>query len=256
MIRTRALFLASLSLFLAGCGGIELRLAKDAVEAGKPVQIFAKLAARPGAKVNFKIISGEECGTLANKDSTTSDNGVASVAFQATAEVEDCAVRIRADSDTGKTATLAFFVNKQPLTKSRIDGLSILVLFLIASFVVDRLVRALMFGLSYFAFWRKLAPAKSERKQQVAYFALASGLAVIVLSWAGNIRMLAALGFAQVHPILDTLFTGLLLVAGADRTEMLLKAVGAGSTPEGGGPQTAGPVEIKGEIVLVDRQPR
>jgi hypothetical protein len=257
MIRdTRTLFLAVIALFLTGCGGIELRLAKGAVEAGKPVQIFAKLAAPAGTKVNFKIISGEECGTLSNKDATTSDIGVALVAFNATADVEDCAVRIRADSDPVGNATLAFFVNKQPLTKARIDGVSLLVFFLIASFLVDRLVRGLMLGLSFFAFWKRLAPAKSEKRQQVAYVALAGGLAVILLSWVGNIHILAALGFAQVHSILDTLFTGLLLVAGADRTEALLNAMGAGQNSEGGVPHSAGPVEIKGEIVLVDRQPK
>jgi hypothetical protein len=242
MIRTRTLFLAVIALFPTGCEAIELRLAKGTVEPGKPVQVFAKLDA-PATKVNFKIISGEECGSLRNKDVTASDNGVATATFDA-ADVEDCAVTIRADSDTGKRATLAFFVNKQPLAKARIDGVGILVFFLIASFLVDRVVRGLMLGLSFFASWRRLAPANSEKKQQVVYFALAAGLAVILLSWAGNIRILAALGFAQVHPILDTLFTGLLLVVG----------VGQGS--EGGALQPAGPVEIKGEIVLVDRQPK
>ncbi len=252
MIRATTLLLAAIGLSLTGCGGIELHLAKGAVEASKAAAILAVLPAHAGTKVRFQLVSGAECGKIENQDAVTGENGVASVAFDA-ADVEDCAVTVRADSDTGKSGRLAFFVNKQPLAKARIDGVSLLVLFLVASFLVDRLVRALMFGLGFFGFWRKLAPAKSERKQQVAYFALAACLAVVVLSWAGNIRMLAALGFAQVHPVVDTLFTGLLLVAGADRTDALLKAMGAGSGSEGGAAHPAGPIEIKGEIALVDR---
>jgi hypothetical protein len=62
-------------------------------------------------------------------------------------------------------------------------------------------------------------------------------------------RRLAAL---QVHPVIDTLFTGLLLVGGAERTEAQLKVVGARTGPDAG-KDTSKPVEITGRLVLQDK---
>jgi hypothetical protein len=240
----------------AGCGNAEIRIHKTAVEEGGTTGVTARLqGADDGTNVAFTVIEGQECGKLAAESANTAA-GVATVMFTAATGVEDCAATIEAGVE-GRSGRGTLFVNKLPLTRARIDGVSLLALFLIASFAIDRIVRGTLFALSYAPAWRSLVPdttagppAKNER---LAYVLMAGVLAVIVLGWFGKVRMLAALGFTQTHPILDTLFTGLLLVGGADRVEGFLDKIGGGA---GGGPaaQAAKPVEITGRLVLEDAQ--
>lgn len=267
-----SLLIAGATLLLTSCG-IDVQVHKGTVAAGEPTPISAQLSAPAATAVVFKITAGEECGKLAAESAPTSPGGVATVNYTADPGVEDCAVTIQATADvpvngnasanaTTKhlTGSTSFYVNKLPLTKAKIDGVSMLVLFFIASFAIDRTVRGLIFVLSFFAFWRRWVPdegspvdAAAVRKQRLAYIIMAGTLAILALGWFGKVRMLAALGFAQVHPVIDALFTGLLLIGGAERTEALLKAVGAGQGAELS-KDTATPVEIRGRVVLEESQ--
>jgi hypothetical protein len=258
------LFALGAILGLTGCGGgIDLRVHKGAVAEGEKTVISARLSAPAATPVDFRITAGEECGTLSSASTETSAAGVATVTYTGAAGVEDCPVTIEAsaavpkDSANRLLGSTSFYVNKPPLTKARIDGVSLLVLFFIASFAIDRTVRALMFLLSFVPFWRRWVPdegagdSAAEKRRRLAYMLVTCILAILVLGWFGKVRMLAALGFAQVHWLVDILFTGLLLVGGAERTESLLRAVGAGSGGESG-KDAATPIEITGRVVLED----
>jgi hypothetical protein len=119
-------------------------------------------------------------------------------------------------------------------------------------------VRGTLFTLGFFGFWRRLVPdetgtpgGSADRRQRLAYVLMACGLSVLVLGWFGRVRMLTAIGFAQIPPVIDTLFTGLLLVAGAERSDALLKRLGAGGE-DSPSKNAARPVEITGRVVLED----
>ncbi|MBL8220429.1 MAG: hypothetical protein JNL62_14445 [Bryobacterales bacterium] len=281
------------TLWLAGCG-IDLQVYKKTVDEGESATVRARLSTPVPAKVKFQVTSGEECVDKSEETVDANEQGLAKWTFKGAEGVEDCLVTLWATAELpaskgeagGKpralTGSTSFYVNKLPLTKSKIDGVSILVLFLIASFAIDRSVRGAMFALSYFSFWRRWVPdsespasagphkegvlwtpdtggrtdvAAPAKNQRLAYTILAGALSILVLGWFGNVRMLAAIGFAQVHPAIDALFTGLLLVGGADRTEALLKAMGAGQGGEPGR-DLARPVEIRGSMVLEDSRIR
>jgi hypothetical protein len=264
------LSIVAAALVLTGCG-IDLKVHKGTVEADEKAPVTARLRTPAATTVNFKIVAGEECGTLSTVTAGTSAAGVATVIYTGASGVEDCEVTIEATADvpsngnaggsaakTHLSGSTSFYVNKQPLTKARIDGVSMLALFFIASFAIDRTVRGALFALSFFAFWRRWVPDEvspgdlvAEKKQRLAYTMMAGALAILVLGWFGKVRILAGLGFAQVHPAIDTLFTGLLLVGGAERTEALLKAVGAGQGAELG-KDASRPVEITGRLILDD----
>jgi len=265
-------FIIGAALLLSGCG-IDLQVHKGTVDADEKAPVTARLRAPAATTVNFKIAAGEECGSLSAVSAASTAAGTATVIYTGATGVEDCAVTIEATADVPSAAnaggsaaarhvsgSASFYVNKQPLTKARIDGVSMLTLFFIASFAIDRTVRGVLFALSFFAFWRRWVPdeaspgdAAAEKKQRLAYTLMAGALAILVLGWFGKVRILAGLGFAQVHPVIDTLFTGLLLVGGAERTDALLKAIGAGSGAEMG-KDAPRPVEISGRLVLDNSQ--
>jgi hypothetical protein len=257
--RLRAVRLAlvcAAPLVAAACGSPEVRVLKSVVDEGKITGVTARVdGAADGTAVTFKISDGQQCGTLSAASASTAA-GMATVTFTGATGVEDCKATIEAAAQ-GNTNRASLFVNKLPLTKARIDGVSLLALFVIASFAVDRIVQATLFSLSFFAFWRRLVPEAASgpaaKRARLAYVLMASVVAVIILGWFGKVRMLSALGFAQVNPVLDTLFTGLLVVGGAERTESLLDRLGAGA----GGDKAAAaakPIEITGRLVLEDSQ--
>ena len=205
-------FSAAALLVMTGCGRLDLRLHKAAVEEGRSTGVTARLRnAEPNVEVKFQVTSGQECGTLSAASATTSDAGAATVNFTGAREIEECKATIQATAQ-GQTASTSLYVNKLPLTKVRIDGVSVLVLFLIASFAIDRIVRGWLFVLSFFTFWRRRVPYMADlltdpggaRNQRLAYVAMAGVLAIFALGWIGKVRMLAALGFAQVDPLIDT----------------------------------------------------
>jgi hypothetical protein len=205
--------------------------------------------------VKFRVIEGHECGKLSPAEAPTDETGTATASFAGAANVEDCKVTIEAASGS-ETGRASLFVNKLPLTKVRIDGISLLVLVLIASFAVDRIVRATLFLLGLFDFWRRRVPDPDEapgdaaalRRHRIAYVLMAAPLALLALGWVGKVRILTALGFAQVDPWIDTLFTGLLVIGGADRTEAILQKFGAGGGGEAA--RTTTPLEITGRVIL------
>jgi len=91
---------------------------------------------------------------------------------------------------------------------------------------------------------------QAAQTHRLVYALMAGGLAIVMLSWLGKVRVLAALGFTQVDPLIDTLFTGLLVMGGADRTETMLQKLGAGSAA--GPAPAATPVEITGHLRIED----
>jgi hypothetical protein len=67
------------------------------------------------------------------------------------------------------------------------------------------------------------------------------------------VRILAALGFASVNPWLDIVVTGLILMGGADRTEQILKTLGASTSPAPASKPP--PIEVTGRLII-DEQGR
>jgi hypothetical protein len=256
--RWRGLAACVALLLMTGCSGLDVRTGSPAVGEGKTTAVMARLrGASDGTEVTFRVSDGQECGNVSPGSAKTVGE-LATVNFTGFTGVEDCLATIEAKGD-GRTSKVSMYVNKQPLTKTKIDGVSVLVLFLIASFAVDQIVRAVIFVLNFFGFWRKLvARAPDEppnlavsRKQQLAYMLMAGFLAIVVLGWFGKVRMLAALGFGQVNPIIDTLFTGLLLVGGAARMDALMQKMGAGAGSDAERVSST-PVEITGRVILED----
>lgn len=145
----------------------------------------------------------------------------------------------------------------------KIDGISAIAVILIASFAIDRITAGLLFLLSFIPLWRRVVPdpleAKNEqevvrakKRHQLLYFTFAGFLGIIVLAWFGTVRIFSVLGFPQIDPILDTVVTGLILVAGSERISGLLEASSgfAGSAPaEKAEPA---PIEVKGTVTLED----
>lgn len=139
-----------------------------------------------------------------------------------------------------------------------LDGVTVLAVILIASFAIDRIVTGTLIVLSFIPIWNRWFPdpsqsedaagrSKADKKQKLVYFVLAAILGIGVLAWSGNIRLFTALKFA-INPIMDTVVTGLILVAGADRIAGALKMMGAGG-PDAAAAQQP-PIEITGKLVL------
>src|SRR5712691_3958538 len=104
----------------------------------------------------------------------------------------------------------------------KMDGVSAIALVLIASFAIDRLVSGMLFLLTLSRIVRDPATATyadsrllAERWYKVWYYALAGVLAIIVMSYLGNVQLLRAMlpGAADASnssflSVLDTLVTG------------------------------------------------
>lgn len=142
-----------------------------------------------------------------------------------------------------------------------IDGVSAIALVLFASFAVDRIVTGTIVLLSFLPIWRRTFPdpetlsdpgdhTRAKRRRQVAYFVFAAILAIGVLAGFGQVRLLSAMLGKDVHVILDTLVTGLTLVAGADRIAAFLQL----SANARSGKSASRPIEITGRLTL-DREP-
>src|SRR5215510_15742235 len=90
--------------------------------------------------------------------------------------------------------------------------------------------------------------ARADRNRRLVYFVLAGSLGMVALGWVGRVRILSALGFTNVNPWLDILVTGLILAGGADRTEQILKSVGASGPHADAAPSA--PIEIRGRLTI------
>ena len=139
----------------------------------------------------------------------------------------------------------------------KIDGVSAIALILIASFGIDRIVTSLLFLLSFIKPWTRFVPdpttiqdtlerAKAEKTNTLIYFVLAGILGVVVLAFFGEVRIFRAMGFDKTNYILDSIMTGLILMAGADRVAGLLKLSGTPGVEK----STSRPIEITGKLIL------
>lgn len=139
----------------------------------------------------------------------------------------------------------------------KIDGVSAIALILIASFGIDRIVTGLLFLLSFIKSWTRFVPdpttmqdtlerAKAEKTNTLIYFVLAGILGGVVLAFFGEVRIFRAMGFDKTNYILDSIMTGLILMAGADRVAGLLKLTGTPGVEK----STSRPIEITGKLIL------
>ena len=136
----------------------------------------------------------------------------------------------------------------------QIDGISALVLVLIASFAIDRITSGLIFLFGFFRFLpdpqtveEGPARVRAQRRQKLVYFGLAGMLGIALIAWYGGVMLFRALGFGGVPGWLDAIVTGLILVAGADRLAGILKMTGV---PGSGAASEARPIQITGKLVL------
>jgi hypothetical protein len=238
-------------------GGTSAAIGVKLTEDNKPVA---------GKTITFAIIDGVECGTLVPASAITAADGTARVFFNGSAFVENCVARIQAAEASASPSavvetTVAVDAGSAPV--ARIDGISAIALILIVSFAIDRLIRGLFFLLSYSRAWSNAFPdpqlndvapsARAERNRKLIYFSLAALLAMVALGWFGRVRILAALGFTAVNPVLDIIVTGLILMGGADQAGQLLQGIGAPGAP--GSKAQPTPIEITGRVTI-DEQSR
>jgi len=137
------------------------------------------------------------------------------------------------------------------------DGVGAIAVILIASFAIDRTVTAVLYLLSYVPLWDRYFPdpirkvdaverAVAEKRLKLPYYVLAGLLGIVVLAGYGKVGILTALLGEGVNRTLDTILTGLTVVAGADRVAAILERQGrepsAASAPR--------PLEVSGRLVL------
>jgi hypothetical protein len=240
-------------------GGVSV-IAIRVTDAGKPLANQA---------VKIAVVEGPECGTPQSTTATTGEDGtIPRVHFTGGLYVEGCVAQIEVTTETPPAteggppqiarAQAIVTVNPNSGAMTRVDGFSAIALVLVVSFAIDRLVRGLLFVLSYSSAWARRFPdpafnngpvsAEAERNRRLIYFVLAGSLGMIALGWVGQVRILSALGFTNVNRWLDILVTGLILAGGAERTEQVLKSLGAS------GPSTEAtsrePIEIRGKLTI------
>lgn len=237
----------------AGTSSIFIRVTNDGQPVLQPI-------------IKAEIPYGFVCGTVSAP--STSADGTTTVTFTGGTNVDNCVATVRLIASTGPNTPTAVMetkitVNPDSVPQTRIDGVSAIALILIVSFAIDRLIRGLFFLLSYSRAWSNAFPdpelndvapsARAERNRKLIYFSLAALLAMVALGWFGRVRILAALGFTAVNPVLDIIVTGLILMGGADRAGQLLQSVG-GPGAQGSKPQPT-PIEITGRVTI-DEQSR
>lgn len=134
--------------------------------------------------------------------------------------------------------------------------MSAITVILIAAFAIDRLVAGLFFLLSFSADLRPLVVEdtvnphpRAARAQRLIYAVVSGYLGVVVVAGIMKVHLfemtqIAAPGVPRPNPLLDTLMSGMIMAAGADRLSELVKTFGE---KKGGGEK---PVEITGRIVL------
>jgi hypothetical protein len=136
------------------------------------------------------------------------------------------------------------------------DGVSVLALIVVASFVIDRVVSGVLFVASL----ANMAPdpegansaaarVHAEKIYKLVYFLLAGLLVVAVLVYFPDIRVLPSLGVQA--PILDKLVTGLLLVGGAERLSQFIQTPGGGQKSESKPEPPPPPIRVEGTLTLI-----
>jgi hypothetical protein len=225
--------------------------------------IFVKLrqddSLLPDKDVDFKVVDGEECGSVDPADPSTvktDKKGRAEATFTAVAGRENCTATVQVSAE-GVSRNVYIRVRPAALGSVRIDGVSAVALILIASFAIDRMVRGLLFVLAFWRPWAASFPDPDEptttpalkKRGRIAYLGFAVVLSTIVLAWYGGVRVFSAMGFIGIPTLLDTVVTGLILVGGAERTDAILKSLsGGGGSEAAAAPAT--PLQITGTLVL------
>lgn len=132
---------------------------------------------------------------------------------------------------------------------------------LIAAFGIDRVVAGLFFLLSFSPDLRPLVVEDAAKPNQPAararrlIYALVAGyLGVVVVAGIMKVHIfemmqIAAPGVPVPNPLLDTLLSGMIMAAGADRISELVKSFGDSGGKKGGGGGEK-PIEITGKLVL------
>ena len=140
----------------------------------------------------------------------------------------------------------------------KIDGVSAIVVIVIASFAVDRIVTGLLFLLSYIKPWSRTFPAPATTKdalehenavkrKKLIYFVFAGILAGLIVYY-GDMGIFTALKFGEANTILDYIVTGLILMGGSDRiASVILKTSGTSGAETS---SSSAPIEITGKLTL------
>ena len=168
------------------------------------------------------------------------------------------------------------------------NPVTLLVMIILAAFVIDRVVAAVLFLLSFITAWDRRFPEpvtientderrRARKKQKLIYFVFASILSFIFLLSFKQVGVLKALSFeSKKDPAVatsiasttgttapevpedgrsygDFLLTWLILVGGAENIARLLKGSQGDFDKEKSEPQ---PIEITGKLTLEDRSER
>lgn len=161
-----------------------------------------------------------------------------------------------------------------------LDGISMIAVIAIASFAIDRTVTATLFLLSFVRPWARLFPDpalamaapeqgsgqqardpgeggagsgdatirgyRARRRQRLAFYVLAAFLGGVVLAWLGEVTIFRHVGFTGIPRFLDCVMTGLILVAGADRSAGIIRYASRSALE-----RTEGrPVEVRGHLTF------
>ncbi len=137
--------------------------------------------------------------------------------------------------------------------------MSAITVILIAAFAIDRVVAGLFFLLSFSPDLRPLIvedaanpDQRASRARRLIYALVAGYLGVVVVAGILKVHIfemtqIAAPGVPRPNPLLDTLLSGMIIAAGADRLSELVKTFGESGGKKGGGEK---PIEITGKLVL------
>jgi cytochrome b561 len=148
-----------------------------------------------------------------------------------------------------------------------VDGVNAIAVILIASFAVDRTVNGILFLLSFVKPWSRRFPDPdlvkdpmerivADKKRKLLYFVFGITLAVVVLGYLGDIRLMDYVGFHNTNKYLDMILTGLVVVAGADRVMPLLgMKTPAAASPETASASTPKQIEVIGKLSLEQAEP-
>ncbi len=147
--------------------------------------------------------------------------------------------------------------------------MGVLTILLVAAFAIDRIVAGLFFLLSFSADLRPLLvddPSHRDdsaaRTRRLIYAMVAGYLGVVVIAGILNVHLFemaapvdmtltpdsTTLPVAHPSHLLDTLLTGMILAAGADRISDIVKSFGSGA--EAARKNEDRPLAITGKLIL------
>lgn len=132
-----------------------------------------------------------------------------------------------------------------------------LTILLISAFAIDRLVTGFFFLLSFSGDLRPLLVEDSartndraSRARRLIYAVVAGYLGIVVVAGILGVRLfeIAAPADVKPNPLVDTLLTGMILAAGADRLSEIVKSFA--SPGEAGKKPEDKPIEITGRLTV------